>query len=182
MKNNLLIIVAHPLQNSFDYSIFEEVEWFCRGNDFSYNKIDLYREDFDPLVRDEKTLFIREILIDKRMVENYQQMIEAASLVIIISPLNAFRCATMLEGFFDKVVLTKKYSGKKILCFLSTNTSNKLEKIVERLISFIRLKLGVLDKSFGKNNFIHFCNTSSNLKNDLTLERDKVIREIRKRI
>lgn len=183
-----LIIIAHPSQKSFSYSLFQEITWFCRANQFPYQTIDLYREDFDPIIRD------NEPLINKKMIDNYQSMIVESDIIIFLSPIWWARCATMLEGFFDKVFLQgfafdsgssislkPLLHNKKVLCFLPLGSSHWLKRLVQKVISYARLKFGVLNACFGGNSYIHFCDTSKKLNNDITFEKDKVISIIRKK-
>lgn len=182
-----LIIIAHPSQRSFTYSLYEEIAWFCRANRFSFQTIDLYREDFDPVIRE------NEPAINRKMIDNYQSMIIESDIIIFLSPIWWARCTTMLEGFFDKVFLQgfafesgssislkPLLSDKTVLCFLPLGSSHWFKRIIQKIIAYSRLKFGVLNSCFGKNNFIYFCNTSKK-NNDSVIEKDKVISIIRRR-
>lgn len=184
-----LIIIAHPSQKSFNYSLFQEIVWFCRSNRFDVKTIDLYAEDFDPVIRD------KEPDINRRMVENYQSMIKESEYIIFLSPVWWSRCTTMLEGFFDKVFLQgfafesgsetslkPLLSNKKVFCFLSMASSHPMTRFIQKIITLARLKFGVLNSCFGKSS-IHFCNVSAKQsKNNISLEKDIVIMKLRKKI
>ena len=152
---NILIIVAHPSQNSFNYSLYKEIIRLCRSNSIQYKTIDLYREDFDPIIRES------ELEINKKMIENYQSLISHSDIVIFISPVWWARGSTMLEGFFDKVFtngfafsidgnfnLKPLLVKKKVVFFLSLGTKLLIKNWICRIITSLRLKYVLIDTCF----------------------------------
>jgi putative NADPH-quinone reductase len=156
----VLTILGHPRQKGFNWTLYKEIDRFCRVNKFQHKSIDLYREDFDPVVRD------TEPDINRRMVENYQEMILWSEVVIVISPVWWYRCSTIVEGFFDKVLtngfafsvyhdkkgrerLSPLLKGKTVVVFLSFGTDTPLNRLVLANITRARLLGGVLYQCFG---------------------------------
>jgi len=156
----VLTILGHPRQRGFNWTLHQEVGRFCRANKFPHRTIDLYREDFDPVVRES------EPDINRRMVENYQEMIAWAEVVVIISPVWWYRCSTMMEGFFDKVMtngfafsvahdsrgrehISPLLTGKTAIAFLSFGTDTPFNRIVLANVARARLLGGVLSQCFG---------------------------------
>jgi putative NADPH-quinone reductase len=158
--NRVLTILGHPRQGGFNWSLYQDVNRFCRVNGMPLRTIDLYREDFDPVVRED------EPEINRRMVENYRTMIEWADVIILISPVWWYRCSTMLEGFFDKVMtsgfafsvthdkrgrerLTPLLADKTVIAFLSFGTDTPLNRLILANVARSRLVGGVLAQCFG---------------------------------
>jgi len=127
----ILNIIGHPSKKSFNYAIHKTVSEFCNTlNGASVIDIDLYAEDFDPIMREEETEK------NQQLVMEYQDLIQEADIIVITSPVWWFRLTTMIEGFFDKVLtpgfaykfrpITKKYGipvpllkDKKVITFLT---------------------------------------------------------------
>lgn len=178
---NVLIIYGGLSQTGFNWELYQEMCRFTNASNLSVQCIDLYREDFDALVRDEKTLFIRQIYIDKKMVDNYQDMIRTSDVIIMISPVWWSRTTTMLEGFFDKVFshgfafeTEPKWkpllSDKKVIMFLTLGNKSKFRQRLYCLITYLRLKLGVLRDCFSMNTKISFFSvTKSTTQTDKAL-------------
>lgn len=178
---NVLVIYGGLSQNGFNWELYQEMCRFTNASNLNVQCIDLYREDFDALVRDEKTLFLREITIDKRMVDNYQDMINASDVIIMISPVWWSRTTTMLEGFFDKVLshgfafeTEPKWkpllSDKKVIMFLTLGNKSKFRQRLYYLITYLRLKFGVLRDCFSMNTKISFFSV-----NKSTTQTDKAL-------
>ncbi len=178
---NVLVIYGGVSQNGFNWELYQEMCRFTNASNLNVQCIDLYREDFDALVRDEKTLFLREITIDKRMVANYQDMIKSSDVIIMISPVWWSRTTTMLEGFFDKVLshgfafeTEPKWkpllSDKKVIMFLTLGNKFKFRQRLYYLITYLRLKFGVLRDCFSMNTKISFFSV-----NKSTTQTDKAL-------
>ncbi len=181
---NILIIVSHPSQDSFNYNLFKEVRWFCNRNKFQCDTIDLYREDFDPILRE------KESNINVRMIQNYQNMIKASDLIIFITPIWWSRCSSMLEGFFDKVLtedfafdskssifLKPLLNTKKVIVFSSLSNNFILRSFFHKILFLLRLKFSVINPCFGSNNHIYTINFS---KDNIATKIDHAILKIRK--
>jgi len=157
----ILNIIGHPSKKSFNYAIHKTVYDFCKThNDISVINLDLYDEDFDPIIRDKETEK------NQQLVVMYQDLIRESDIIVITSPVWWFRLTTMLEGFFDKVLtpgfaykfkpITKKYGlpvpllkDKKVITFL-THGAPALPVYVIYVNSVkLRLVMGVYSFCFG---------------------------------
>lgn len=186
--SNVLVIIGHPSQKSFNYKLYEEVIWFCRRNRLNCKSIDLYREDFDPIVRE------NESEINKRMVLNYQDLINWSDTIVFISPVWWSRCTTMLEGFFDKILLQgvafesgnsislkPLLSHKKVLFLLSLGSNSRFRRIFHSILTYTRLKFSILNPCFGKKSRVIFLDVNSKKNNNEILEQiDKSLLLLRK--
>lgn len=169
---NVLTILAHPRQDGFCWDLYGEVNRFCRSNKLNLKTVDLYREDFDPVLRHP------EPPINSRMVACYQELVSWADVVIFVSPVWWYRCSTMLEGFFDKVLSHgfafgpdgPMLAGKSAMVFLSYGTSRRFNKIVLANSLKVRLTLGVLNRCFGKSTVKNLFGASERSRRAFALE------------
>ncbi len=157
----ILNIIGHPNKNSFNHAIHNTVFDFGRtAKDISVINLDLYEEDFDPIMRQEETEK------NKQLVLEYQDLIDEADVIVITSPVWWFRLTPMIEGFFDKVLtpgfaykfrpITKEYGipipllkNKKVITFL-THGAPALPVYTIYLNSVkLRLVMGVYSFCFG---------------------------------
>jgi NAD(P)H dehydrogenase (quinone) len=95
----ILNIIGHPNKNSFNHAIHKTVsEFSLTSSDISVINIDLYEEDFDPIIRENETERNQQLVLE------YQELISEADMIVITSPVWWFRLTPMIEGFFDKVL------------------------------------------------------------------------------
>lgn len=157
----ILNIVGHPSKKSFNYAIHKTVYDFCKNhNDISVINLDLYDEDFDPIIRDKETEK------NQQLVVMYQDLIRESDIIVITSPVWWFRLTTMIEGFFDKVLtpgfpykfkpITKKYGlpvpllkDKKVITFLTHGGPALPVYIIYVNSVKLRLVMGVYSFCFG---------------------------------
>lgn len=151
---NNLIIVAHPSKQSFCYNgikntIVDTLEHYKE----SYYIIDLYTE-------------IKSLDFGVDKVKEYKELINWANRIYFISPVWWFRCAPMLELFFDQIFtpgfaykfkpITKNYGipipllkDKKVRTYL-THGAPALPVLTIYLNSVkLRLVMGVYSFVFG---------------------------------
>lgn len=157
----ILNIIGHPNKESFNHAIHNTVFEFGKvSDDISVLNIDLYEEDFDPIMRKEETEK------NKQLVLEYQDLIQEADIIVITSPVWWFRLTPMIEGFFDKVLtpgfaykfrpITEKYGipipllkDKKVITFL-THGAPALPVYTIYVNSVkLRLVMGVYSFCFG---------------------------------
>jgi NAD(P)H dehydrogenase (quinone) len=99
----LLIIYAHPNHEGNHAYLLKEIEEELKEKNFKdYKLIDLYKEKYDPVLKD-KELYS----MDKREVseENrkYQELIKEATKLIFIYPTWWQNLPAILKGFIDRV-------------------------------------------------------------------------------
>lgn len=99
---HILIIYAHPDESSFNAAILTETISQVEQNGHSYDVIDLYKENYNPVLS--KTEMKGELSAETK---KYQQLIKAATDIIFIFPVWWFRAPAILEGFIDKIFVPK---------------------------------------------------------------------------
>ena len=157
----ILNIIGHPSKKSFNYAIHQTVSEFCNTlSGTSVINIDLYDEDFDPIMRDKETEK------NQQLVMEYQDLIQEADIIVITSPVWWFRLTTMVEGFFDKVLtpgfaykfrpISKKYGipvpllkDKKVITFLTHGAPSFPVYTIYLNSVKLRLVMGVYSFCFG---------------------------------
>lgn len=98
---NILIIYAHPNQQSFNSAILKVVQEKLSKN-HKVNTIDLYEEKFDPILRFDNTHKRRDLNTVTDM-EKYRNLITWADHIIFIYPIWWGGMPAILKGFIDRV-------------------------------------------------------------------------------
>lgn len=101
----VLIIYAHPDQNSFNHAVLEKVKTGLEVGKHTYTVIDLYKRNFDPVLvyNDEKK---KGDLTSDPQVTQFQELIKQADHLIFIYPIWWYGMPAILKGFIDKVFLS----------------------------------------------------------------------------
>ncbi len=95
------IVYAHPWSGSFNQGILDQL----RKQYPMAQVIDLYKDQFDPVMRAEDlALFSQGGSIDP-LVADYQQVLKATERLFVVFPIWWYGMPAILKGFFDKVML-----------------------------------------------------------------------------
>lgn len=94
----VLVIFAHPFHESFNHALLESFDKGVKEGGNEVEVIDLYKDDFDPVLR--KTRHGGE---HKPQVKKYQDKIKEADWLAFIFPIFWYRSPAIMEGFFDQV-------------------------------------------------------------------------------
>lgn len=97
---NTLIIYAHPNTPGHNPQILEEVKRQLASEHKTYEVLDLYHMQYDPILREEE---LRDRAISKETQE-IQEKIRHAKHLIIIYPIWWGTMPAILKGFMDKVM------------------------------------------------------------------------------
>lgn len=97
MSKNFLIIYSHPNPESFNSAVKDKVISTLVMGNISYQLIDLYKENYNPVLSLEE---LKGKMTDE--IRNHQQLISAATDIIFLFPVWWFRAPAILEGFIDK--------------------------------------------------------------------------------
>lgn len=90
-----LIVFANPnKKDSHGSALLKEIENTLKAKKKDYKVIDLYAENFDPILRYDKK--------DPK-IEEYQNLLKKADRYIFIYPIWWFTTPAILKGFIDKV-------------------------------------------------------------------------------
>lgn len=99
------IVLAHPWHGSYNKAILDRVIEVIETKGESYRLIDLNKDGFDPVLKEEELkLFSRGEAIDP-LVKNYQEALQNTEKLIFIFPIWWYSGPAILKGFFDKVFL-----------------------------------------------------------------------------
>ncbi|MCG8570988.1 MAG: NAD(P)H-dependent oxidoreductase [Spirochaetes bacterium] len=99
------IIFAHPWHGSFNKSILETVEKKLKSRGKSYQIIDLNKDKFNPVLREEDLALYSKGKTKDEMVIKYQDMLKETDDIIFIFPVWWYELPAILKGFIDKVML-----------------------------------------------------------------------------
>jgi NAD(P)H dehydrogenase (quinone) len=99
-----LIVVAHPLVESFTHAAATRVKATLERRGMSVDLIDLYADDFDPRLKAAERRAYFEPPHDSSLVANYAGRLRAAQKLIFVFPQWWFGPPAVLKGFFDRVI------------------------------------------------------------------------------
>ncbi len=99
------IIIGHPWNESFNHAIAAKIQAKYNSNNYQYNLIDLYADDFNPVIsQNELANFKDGVALDPNVI-NYHKALNEIEELIIIFPIWWYSMPAFLKGFFDKVML-----------------------------------------------------------------------------
>ena len=102
---NTTIIFAHPWLGSYNKAILDRVVSKLNAKGEEYTLIDLYRDDFDPVLsEDDLKIYAKGRSSDLHVIR-YNQILDKTDRVILIFPIWWYDMPAILRGFFDKVML-----------------------------------------------------------------------------
>ncbi len=101
---NVLIIYAHPKENSFCSAIKEMIVKGLKINKNTVRIHDLYYSKFNPLLSKEELLGETKSLSGFKTIVKKQHDIKWANVIIIIHPAWWYGVPAILKGYFDRVL------------------------------------------------------------------------------
>ncbi len=101
---NTLIVYTHPNEKSLNSSIFNNVKEIIKSNKHEFDIIDLYKENFNPVLVFNENQKRRDLFKDQE-TEKYRKLIEKAELIIFIYPVWWNEMPAILKGFIDRFLL-----------------------------------------------------------------------------
>ncbi|WP_195939264.1 NAD(P)H-dependent oxidoreductase [Romboutsia sp. 1001713B170131_170501_G6] len=99
------IIVASPSEKSFSKKIVEKLSKKLIENKAEYEIIDLYKDNFNPVMTEKEEMLYNEGKTDDELVKKYQQSIRDSDEMILVFPVWFNNVPAILKGFFDKVFI-----------------------------------------------------------------------------
>ena len=99
------IIIDHPWQGSFNFAILKSICSIIEKNGQEYDLLDLNRENFNPVIREDELAVYTEGKVLDPKVKEYQQRISSADYLIFIFPIWWNVMPAMLKGWIDKVIM-----------------------------------------------------------------------------
>ncbi|CAM4007121.1 NAD(P)H-dependent oxidoreductase [Bacillus paramycoides] len=110
---NVLIIYAHPSPSSFNASILEHVQKGLQETNHSVTLLDLFKEQFDPVLvfNEEKK---RRDLLHEEETKRYRELVQKADTLLFIYPIWWWGMPAILKGFINRIFVAGfayKYEG-----------------------------------------------------------------------
>ncbi|MED1059197.1 NAD(P)H-dependent oxidoreductase [Bacillus mycoides] len=110
---NVLIIYAHPNPSSLNGAILEHVQKGLEETNHSVTLLDLYKEQFDPVLvfNGEKK---RRDLLNEEETKRYRELVQKADILLFIYPIWWWSMPAILKGFIDRIFIAGfayKYEG-----------------------------------------------------------------------
>ncbi len=100
----VLLVLAHPLANSFAASIAAKARTTLEKNGHSVDLLDLYKEGFDPCLSERERRGYFDVPYDTTAVGSIVARLQAADGLILVFPQWWFNFPAILKGFFDRVL------------------------------------------------------------------------------
>lgn len=130
----LLLILAHPLDDSFTAAVAEAARDTLVANRHQVDWLDLYKEDFDPRLTASERRGYFALPYDVAGVANHVERLKAAEGLILVFPQWWFGFPAILKGWFDRVFapgiafdhppgggpITRRLTNIRLLCALTT--------------------------------------------------------------
>ena len=91
----IFLVYGHYNEKSFNAAIRDTFIDTVRNNGHFVDRVDLYKEKFDPVFSGEEP---DEVVLDHR------QRIEKSDVIVLIAPIWNFRMPAIVEGWIDKVL------------------------------------------------------------------------------
>lgn len=117
---HILLVLAHPLSDSFAAGVAATAKTTLEKGGHSVDLLDLYREGFDPRLREEERRGYFDTPYDTTAVDGIVARLRAADGLILVFPQWWFNFPAILKGFFDRifapgVAFDHEKSGGRIL-------------------------------------------------------------------
>lgn len=99
----ILLVLAHPLENSFAASTAAVAKEALEGSGHTVDLLDLYREEFDPRLTIAERGSYHARSHDASAVAGLVERLKAADGLVLVFPQWWFNFPAILKGFFDRV-------------------------------------------------------------------------------
>ena len=101
----VLLIYAHPNEESFTYAVVERLQIGLILGKHEVQTIELYKEEFDPVLVVNAFKRRRDLLQDP-YTERYRNLIAAADPLIFVYPVWWYSMLAMMRGFIEKTFVS----------------------------------------------------------------------------
>jgi NAD(P)H dehydrogenase (quinone) len=101
----ILVVFAHPLETSFVSALHASVVESLRANGHSVDDLDLYAEQFDPVMSREGLLHYVDTSANAREVHDYVGRLKAAEGLVLVFPVWFDGLPAIMQGYFQRVFL-----------------------------------------------------------------------------
>jgi NAD(P)H dehydrogenase (quinone) len=101
----VLVLYAHPHEESFCAALHAAVLEGLREAGHAVDDVDLYAEDFDPVLSRHERLAYHDVPDNRAPVAGHVERLLAAEALVIVAPIWNFGFPAILKGYFDRVFL-----------------------------------------------------------------------------
>src|SRR5215469_12099253 len=101
----VLVIYCHPVAESFAASAYAVVLDALSKRGHEVTDLDLYAEQFDPVMRRQERLDYLNTARNERLVKRYDDQLAAAEAIVLVYPAWWYGMPAILKGYFDRVWL-----------------------------------------------------------------------------
>jgi NAD(P)H dehydrogenase (quinone) len=102
---NVLHVYCHPLEESFHRTLRDEVSAGLGEAGHAVDLLDLYVEQFDPVLSAEGRRRYHDTSCNQLGLEAYVARLRAADALVLQFPTWAFGAPAMLKGFLDRIIM-----------------------------------------------------------------------------
>jgi putative NADPH-quinone reductase len=102
---NTTVVFAHPWKDSLNRSILNKVIEKLQGDGNTVTLIDLYQDNFNPVMSEKDLLLYSQGKSADPMVDHYNNILDKTEKIIFIFPIWWYDMPAIMRGFFDKVML-----------------------------------------------------------------------------
>jgi len=101
----VLVVFAHPLETSFVSALHARVVETLRAGGHVVDDLDLYAEQFDPVMSREGLLRYVDTSANTFGVEGYVQRLQATEALVLVFPVWFDGLPAIMQGYFQRVFL-----------------------------------------------------------------------------
>jgi len=101
----ILVIYCHPVAESFAASAHQTVLEALRAGGHKVTDVDLYAENFNPVMSRQDRLDYQNTARNIRPVRKYDEQLATADAIVLVYPAWWYGMPAMLKGYFDRVWL-----------------------------------------------------------------------------
>ncbi|MEQ8481507.1 MAG: NAD(P)H-dependent oxidoreductase [Hoeflea sp.] len=101
----VLVVHAHPVETSFNASLFRMTLDRLEANGHAVDPVDLYADGFNPVMSRDERLNYHDTGINRRPVETYVERLLLAEALVLVYPVWNYGFPAILKGWFDRVFL-----------------------------------------------------------------------------
>ena len=99
----VLIVYAHPNPESFNHAVVEKITQGFADAGHEYELIDLYADDFDPLINIDDLGQFSGGRVSKDVLDQ-QRKVSAADAMMFVGPVHGWSIPAILKGWIDRVL------------------------------------------------------------------------------
>jgi putative NADPH-quinone reductase len=101
----VLVIYAHPLDDSFNAAIHRTVVESLATAGHEVDDLDLYAENFQPVLSREERRNYHDEKLNRAVIGPYIDRLQRADAVVFVFPTWSFGVPAILKGWFDRVLI-----------------------------------------------------------------------------